>query len=165
MARIGSGRRGRPSYDPDGLRDLGAEDDRPDLHVHAEKIQSQLRRIFPDRHLLVFARSVPEAVAVPPGYSVLEVSFQRRNHESEVDFDRAKARLLRILENTELDLCQPNSGARYLRMIDEYPPRPVRGPVGDDPQAVMGWYVAFLVAPTLVRAEDIVLMEERIRSL
>jgi hypothetical protein len=153
-----------PDNDPAALHDLGSDPSAVGIYTYAEKLRSELLRLFPGRGVRAFPRSASDTSIVPSGCKTFEVQVDRKDGESLEGFEAVKRRVERVLIQTELDLTQPGTGGRYLRTIDYQPPRPIGGTIGDDHQATVGWSFIVYLDTGLVRAEDIVLQNERIRG-
>jgi hypothetical protein len=150
--------------DPRGLHDLGSSDDPNRPYAHLEILKQELHRVFPGRRFSVFPTAAPDPSTKPVGYDAVRVSVDREASESAEAFVSIRDRVARVLYNTEDELGQPGTGAPYLRCLDSDTPAPVRGPFEGDTQAVVGWVFIVYVSRTMVRAEDIESMNQRMRG-
>ncbi|MCI4327195.1 MAG: hypothetical protein L3K16_06145 [Thermoplasmata archaeon] len=151
------------NVDPRALRDLGDVPGTPGLQVHADRIKAELERLFPGRVFRCFPVSAREPVRVPTGYHPIEIHLDREASEAAAAFQHLRDRVELALTETELMLSQPGTGGTYLR-TDDGLRRPILGPHDEGHQSVVGWSFTVYIAPLMVRAEDIELMNERVRS-
>jgi hypothetical protein len=99
------------------------------------------------------------AARTPPGYFPAEIILSRAEGEPLEAFEAVARSFERILCDTELELTQPGTDARYVR-LDDSARAPITGGLRTFPGEVSGYSWIVFLAPNLAKAEDIERIEE-----
>ena len=152
-----------PDYDPRAIHDLGAERGWGGFDAHWKKTESELKRLLPNRRIIVVGTSLPIGLTQPPGYDLIAINVMRRPSEDDTAFAEVKRDVERILDATEMQLTQPRSGSPYFLRSEGKQPEPIWTTSRDGIASVVGWIFLAFISRGLVKAEDIEFTNEMLR--
>ena len=147
-----------PRYDgprqPVGLPDLGDDGGSPADNVEwIESLRARLLEGFPERSFIASPIGNINPALARPGYSRARVQVLRRQGEGDDSFELVSRQVSNVLEGTEDDMTQPDSGVPHV--CDVAGPTPIPETRRDSSTRAVAYEWTFHPVPNLVSAEGV----------